>query len=94
MKTDFLSILDTVSCNPETFKIFLRRLSEQIMAQYRKSLMVCFFLFLTDECELFLFVFIVVYERINKLHMWWWMNKRFSVIDKYSVQKLLDVFFG
>ncbi len=64
------------------------------MAQYIKIPNGLIFLFFTDECELFLFVLIVVYERIDKLHMWWWMNKQFSIKDNYSVQKLLDVFFG
>jgi hypothetical protein len=64
------------------------------MAQYIKVPNGLFFLFFTDRCELFLFVFTVVYERIDKLHIWWSMNKQFSVKDNYSVQKLLDVFFS
>ena len=37
---------------------------------------------------------ILVYEQIEKLNKWWWLNKEFSVKDNYAVQKLLDIFFG
>ena len=74
--------------------MFIRRLSEQIMAQCIKLSNGLISLFFMSSLSIILLFLILVHEPIDKLHMWWFMNKQFSVKDNYSVQKILGVFFS
>lgn len=64
------------------------------MSQYIMKNESAFSSFIIDIYTVLIYVSVIVYERIEKLLTWWWMNNTFTVKDDYSTQKLLDLFFS